>query len=142
LTDSAAVELHDAQLGVRAYAASAEGPFPISGYELSVAEPGVSASFSTFPNPFIPSREEAATVGYVLPADAEVDITIFSVTGTTVRRLVEGAQQAAGPHSSDRWDGRDDNGDLVVPGTYFCQLRAVLVTQATETHRRKVVVLR
>ncbi|MEW5874875.1 MAG: Ig-like domain-containing protein [Candidatus Zixiibacteriota bacterium] len=142
LLDSTAVVLRDAELGATAYVVTPDGPFPLRGTELSVAAPDLAASFTTFPNPFNPLLEESATVGYVLPADAEVDITIYSITGGIVRRLAERLQQAAGAHNSERWDGRNDGGDLVVPGTYFCQLRAVLSTSATQTHRRKVVVLR
>lgn len=69
------------------------------------------------PNPFNPST----TLRYRLGEDARVDLAIFDVTGRRVRRLHSGESQAAGEYSL-RWDGRDDHGERLSSGVYFCRL--------------------
>ena len=66
-----------------------------------------------YPNPF----NASTVIGYEVPAETELRLTIFNSLGQQVRELVH-EHQPAGYHSLS-WDGRDDAGLPVVSGVYF-----------------------
>jgi len=72
------------------------------------------------PNPFNPTTR----IAYVLePAPAEearASLRIYSLDGRLVRTLVDRVQDP-GRHSAV-WHGRDDSGQAVASGVYFCEL--------------------
>jgi hypothetical protein len=70
------------------------------------------------PNP----ARGTATISFETPREGVVDLRIFDLAGRTVRTLVK-ATLPAGPHEAP-WDGTDDRGGRVGPGTYFYRLRA------------------
>jgi aminopeptidase N len=70
------------------------------------------------PNPF----RGSTTIGYTLPADGKVTLTVYDVSGRFVRRLVD-ARQAPGNYEAV-WDGRDSAGRKASPGVYFVKLEA------------------
>jgi hypothetical protein len=71
------------------------------------------------PNPFNPNT----TIRYdVLEGGADVNISIFDVSGRLVRTLVDG-HRAAGTWSV-QWNGDDDRGRRVASGVYFYRMRA------------------
>jgi hypothetical protein len=78
---------------------------------------------------------DAATIRYLLPRDAAVDLTVYDCLGRPVRSLVT-LDQAKGPHSVT-WDARDNAGRPILSGVYFCRL---LVGGAKKT--AQVVVVR
>jgi hypothetical protein len=88
-------------------------------------------SVRSSPNPFRQEvRIELATVAF-----GDVDLAIYDVTGRKVRNLsMPGA--VSGPQIV-RWDGRDEQGQQVPAGVYFCRLTAGGL-RATE----KVILLR
>jgi hypothetical protein len=69
-----------------------------------------------YPNPFNPST----TIAYYLPSAGRVVIEIFDVSGRRVR-TIEDSNTETGHHSAG-WNGRDNHGDLVGSGIYFCRL--------------------
>jgi hypothetical protein len=69
-----------------------------------------------FPNPFNPST----TIGYMVPCDSFVELTVYSIIGKKVVTLVE-EHQSGGFHQTD-WDGQDEAGFNVSGGVYFCRL--------------------
>ena len=69
-----------------------------------------------YPNPFA----EATTIRYELPADAQISLNIFDVSGRRVRALEQGVK-APGFHEVS-WDALDDGGNAVVSGLYFYRL--------------------
>jgi len=71
-----------------------------------------------YPNPFNPTT----TLRYDLTEEGEVRLTIYNLSGQTVRRLASG-RQVAGRHSVV-WDGRDDAGRAVATGVYLARLEA------------------
>lgn len=73
--------------------------------------------YPNFPNPFNPST----TIGYTVTTGL-VDVEVFAVNGTIVRRLVH-EQEEAGYHEV-HWDGRDDSGRRVVSGVYVVRVKA------------------
>ena len=71
-----------------------------------------------YPNPFNPST----VIGFQLPENSDVKLTIYSVTGQLVRELVNGKMNA-GRHVFS-WDGRDRSGNTVGAGMYLYRLVA------------------
>ncbi len=70
------------------------------------------------PNPFNP----VTTVSYALPENGAVALRVYNVAGQLVRVLVDGPGEA-GYHTAV-WDGRDDRGESVSSGVYFCRMEA------------------
>jgi hypothetical protein len=64
----------------------------------------------------------ATSIDYELQRPGPVHLAIFSVSGAKIRTLVEG-ERPAGRHTV-AWDGRDDGGEQVAAGVYFCRLRS------------------
>jgi hypothetical protein len=69
------------------------------------------------PTPFAGST----LIHYEIATAAPVRLTVFDAQGRSVRRLVEGAVQAAGAYTVT-WDGRDDGGRALASGVYFYRL--------------------
>jgi len=70
-----------------------------------------------YPNPFNPST----TIKYVLPQAAQVELSIFNITGQLIRTLENGIA-AAGQHYPS-WDGKDHHGALQPSGVYLYRLK-------------------
>jgi photosystem II stability/assembly factor-like uncharacterized protein len=71
-----------------------------------------------YPNPFNP----LTLISYELPAETDVSLTIYNVSGQRVRTLVSG-RQSTGTHKV-QWDGRDERGNQVSSGVYLYRLEA------------------
>jgi len=76
-----------------------------------------------------------AQIQYSLPQEASVQLTVYSVTGRSVRTLIQGIQPAGIRRVS--WDGQDEMGRLVPSGVYFYSLETTGITAT-----RPVVVIR
>lgn len=85
---------------------------------------------NVYPNPF----SGAASIAIQLEKPGKVDIDIFDVAGRKVRSLVQ--SEAALSHVVELRD-RDDAGNLLPSGVYFCRVRS-----ASETVTRKMVITR
>jgi hypothetical protein len=70
------------------------------------------------PNPF----NRRAAISYALEREADVEITVFDVSGRVVRSLLK-KPVPPGDHEVI-WDGRDDSGGRVPSGVYFYQFQA------------------
>jgi len=64
-----------------------------------------------------PAEHPPIAIRYRLPKAGEVTLAINDAAGRRVRNLVAGALRKAGPNV-EWWDGCDDAGKLVPPGTY------------------------
>ena len=71
------------------------------------------------PNPFNPKT----AIAFSLPAQSEVSLTVYDVTGRVVRSLASGEVFEAGDHSIT-WSGKNDRGEEVSSGIYFYRLTA------------------
>gem|GEM_PF-2539789 len=71
-----------------------------------------------YPNPFNP----VTRIEYGLPEAADVNISIYSITGQKVTDLVKGSQNA-GWHSL-LWDARNSSGQKMSTGIYICRITA------------------
>jgi len=83
------------------------------------AVPATVELFPNFPNPFNP----ATTIRFGLPRSGPVTLTIYNINGKTVRNLMSAAEKNAGYHVMI-WDGRNESGEQVASGVYFCRLEA------------------
>jgi flagellar hook assembly protein FlgD len=58
----------------------------------------------------------------VPPGGGLVTIRVFDSTGRLVRTLVEGAETPG--HKAVTWYGKNDRGQTVATGVYFCRMKA------------------
>ncbi|MEZ4387908.1 MAG: FlgD immunoglobulin-like domain containing protein [Candidatus Krumholzibacteriia bacterium] len=86
----------------------------------SVDVPAIDAALQlkAYPNPFNPRT----AIRFSLTEAQPVRLDIYDLTGRHVRSLYSGALDA-GPHEMS-WQGRDDAGQSVPVGTFFCRLIA------------------
>lgn len=92
------------------------------------------ALYQNYPNPFNPGTE----IRYEIPdgkRNVRVRLSIFNIEGKLIRTLVD-AVKAAGPYR-EWWDGRNQQGEEMASGVYFCVLSA-----GDETLGRKMVLVR
>jgi flagellar hook assembly protein FlgD len=69
-------------------------------------------------NPF----RSSATINFTLSKSGSVSLRIYDAGGRLVRKLA-GGSAALGSHTLS-WDGRDDRGNPLPSGLYFCTLRS------------------
>jgi hypothetical protein len=140
--DSAFLDLRDRELLTGIHPVLTGQDYPVQTAEIAIEAGGLSNSFVNWPNPFNPAGE-TTTIGFVLGEDAHVDIEIFTITGELVKKVCTNSFRSAGPHDQqDTWDGSDNSGHSVQPGTYFCRITARYGSGRTEDARRKVAVTR
>jgi hypothetical protein len=87
-----------------------------------------------YPNPF----RDATRFRFALQRGGSARLEVFDVRGRRVRRLVTSAL-APGAHALE-WDGRDQRGQVVVPGVYFYRLHTPDFDDAGKIVRRAVAV--
>ena len=107
---------------------------PASGKE--IRPPDETLLLPNYPNPFNPET----WIPYQLAKDSNVQLLIYNVRGTIVRRLALRHQSAGFYTNRSRaahWDGRNTSGERVAAGIYFYQLQADKVTPL-----RKMVILK
>lgn len=80
--------------------------------------PAVLTMAGNSPNPF----GAETVISFSLPSAGRTSVRVYDVTGRVVRTLADGDMTAAS-HSLV-WDGRDDSGNTVGAGIYFCRLEA------------------
>ena len=73
--------------------------------------------FPNYPNPFNPNTH----ITFYLPYSALVTVSMVNVMGNTVKNLLHESKPKG--NWSVTWDGRNDYGEFVSAGIYFCLLR-------------------
>lgn len=69
------------------------------------------------PNPF----RNHGTIRFEIARPSRASLSIYDVQGRRVKLLVDDRVLGAGPHAF-QWDGKDDVGQEVSSGVYFCRL--------------------
>ena len=64
-----------------------------------------------------------AEIVYALSQDASVELEVLNIAGVTVRRILSGRAQQAGPQQV-AWDGRNASGSNAPSGTYIIRVTA------------------
>jgi hypothetical protein len=72
---------------------------------------------ANYPNPFNPRT----TIEYGIDRRAHVSLKVYDASGQQVRTLVDRVQ-SPGEEQPVIWDGRNDNGESVASGVYYCTL--------------------
>jgi len=80
--------------------------------------PTVYSLAQNYPNPFNPDTE----IGFALPVDSDVELSVFNVLGQKVTTLAFG-KMPAGNHMVT-WNGTDAGGSPVASGVYFYRITA------------------
>ena len=96
---------------------------PILSPSSTALSPLESALLPNYPNPFNPET----WIPYQLEKPAHVTLAIFDLNGKAVRSLAVGYQPAGIYRSRGRaayWDGRNEIGERMGNGVYFCTLSA------------------
>lgn len=97
-------------------------------YATSLFKPQERLFIKSYPNPF----SERIRIEYLLPKTADVDISIYNIQGQRVRNLVH-TRQISGTQYVD-WDGRDHQGNKIIPGMYVALVRIGNKSQALQIH--------
>ena len=98
-------------------------------------------SYSSFPNPFAAGRAESRFAFY-LRSPARVTLTLWTVRGDRVKRVLDRTPLAAGLHQDTAWDGRNERGEVVTNGAYIAEIDVVYDDGGSDRERRKVAVVR
>ncbi|MBU1699096.1 MAG: T9SS type A sorting domain-containing protein [Candidatus Eisenbacteria bacterium] len=80
--------------------------------------PGRQVSLRSFPNPF----HRSTSLRYELPAQTQVRLSIYDLTGRLVRQFNNLGELEAGRYQVV-WDGTDDTGRELGSGVYFLRLK-------------------
>ena len=91
-------------------------------------------SVHNFPNPFT----DHTTFVIGLPEDGKASLTVYTRAGERVCRVLKNADLPAGVHLV-RWDGVNDNGRSIAPGTYEYLLDYVHAGKTDRIRKRLVL---
>ncbi len=91
-------------------------------------------SVHNFPNPF----SDHTSFVVALPDDGKASLTVYARTGERVCRVLTNVDLLAGVHLVP-WDGVNDNGRGIAPGTYEYLLDYVHAGKTDRIHKRLVV---
>ncbi|CUU09838.1 Por secretion system C-terminal sorting domain-containing protein [Candidatus Kryptobacter tengchongensis] len=80
--------------------------------------------YQNYPNPF----NIETTIEFDVPFNSWVSLKIYNMLGQEVRTLVDGLTEA-GKHKVI-WDGKNDSGQVVTSGIYFCRFIAGTFTKS------------
>ncbi len=112
--------------------ASADGRYvPVSFSRANADMPTSYALHQNYPNPFNPET----SISFDMPKPGRVQLTIYSILGRVVNRLVD-REFPAGTHSVV-WNGKDATGRAVASGVYLYRLET-----GTESLSRKMMLLK
>ncbi len=103
--------------------------------------PKLNALLPNYPNPFNPET----WIPYQLAKDSTVTLTIYDISGNTVRQLFLGKKAAGDYGTQERaahWDGHNQYGEPVASGVYFYQLHVACDSKRHEnfTATRKMCI--
>ncbi|MCI0452360.1 MAG: T9SS type A sorting domain-containing protein [Candidatus Latescibacteria bacterium] len=104
-------------------------PSPETGVDDGASAPRLIA-LSASPNPFT----SGVRIGYTLPWDASVNVTVHDVTGRVVTSLDRG-RRAAGEERVVRWNGIARDGRRAASGVYFVRVETPFATTTTKIVR-------
>jgi hypothetical protein len=94
---------------------------------------GPDATFlgQNYPNPFNPTTQ----IGFGLERKCEISLEVYDAAGRLVRVIFRGVRPAG--RYVESWDGKDDSGNSVESGVYFCRLAT-----GSRNWSKKMVLLR
>lgn len=96
-----------------------------------IIQPGQFSLQQNYPNPF----NASTAIEYELPADGMARVEVFNMLGRRVRILVDGFRSAG--RYVTVWNGRNDVGEDVSSGVYFCR-----ITSEGHTSTKRMLLLK
>lgn len=90
----------------------------LTSVKLTDTQPAEFELEQNYPNPF----SSSTAISYQLNKQADVNVTIYDILGREIRKFTMGVQ-AVGAHGI-MWDGKNNVGEIVTWGIYFCRLQA------------------
>lgn len=120
-TDGAWAPVDSYYQGDRMNATISEGGIYVYGTAPGVVSPELPTALTlagTCPNPF----SSEAVISFSLPTAGNASLRVYDMSGRIIRTIADG-EMAAAAHSLV-WDGRDDSGNTVAAGVYFCRLES------------------
>jgi hypothetical protein len=90
----------------------------VEGYHSVPTVPSGFRLLRNAPNPF----RRSTRIAYDVPREAQVSIRVYDVSGRLVRTLVDGVVDPGCQVTA--WDARNDGGEPVSSGVYFCTMHA------------------
>ncbi len=99
-----------------------------------------------YPNPFIITQHDTVYMPFKLNASFSVEFRVFTIDGRLIKHeerslLMPGRYEETNPNSqyaAFMWDGRNENGDLVGSGLYYC----VMISHGGGNDVAKIAVIR
>ena len=80
--------------------------------------PSLFSLYQNYPNPFNP----VTTLGYDLPEDGLVNITVYDILGNVINQLVNEVQNSG--YKSILWNATNNRGQPVSAGVYLYSIEA------------------
>lgn len=109
----------------------------ITGDTLDGYPPSGFSLMNAYPNPFPTPSNPSLTIGFSLPEQSRVTITIFNALGQEVRILTGDAGV-----SYLTWDGTDKHGIPVASGVYYYRFQGIGISGRLFSDVNKMIVLR
>lgn len=103
------------------YAGTSGGVFRLTQRAQNESREAEIFSAINYPNPF--KSSQGTTFRYTLPYDSLVTIRLFSMSGAFICTVTADATKSSGSQE-DTWDGRDEQGNSVLPGMYIYNIIA------------------
>lgn len=117
------------------YVESTTGNFPYTSANINITSAKLESSFYNYPNPFKAGAEKTV-IRYYLSHDAKVSLKIYDLMSRRVKTVIENDRESGGNDYTREWDGKNDDGKVVLDGVYY----GVLQVEGKQYHIKIVVV--
>lgn len=100
-------------------------------------------TLEVFQSPFSPYKDgtySQAKIAYNVPANSQITMRVFDVSGHQVRILLDHSD-GGGASATVSWDGKDDDGNIVKTGVYIVNIEALDKTTGSARRSSKRVVV-
>jgi hypothetical protein len=108
---------------------------------ISVISADEDAVFGNFPNPFGGSRGDLTRFQFQINNSADVVLRIYSLVGELVKSY-ESVRYGPGVHRNIIWDGKNDNGNVVINGVYIAIIDVKPVNGSGKVYKTKVAFIK
>jgi len=123
--------------GTSIYADPTSSAFPFKTDVINIIETDLNGSFYNYPNPFR-AGSALTTIQYYLPDNSKVSLKIYDLIGRKVKTIFEEKQETGGTIYRLTWDGKNDDGNLIVNGVYY----GILKINGNQQYETKIVVVK
>ncbi len=113
-----------------------EGTSKIKSNRNESVDPEAYPLSQNYPNPFNLETQ----IEYTLPENAHVEITIFNLNGEHIKTVVN--QNQSPDHYVLKWNGLNENGQIMASGVYFYRLELVYANNRFKQQTQKMLMLK